>query len=46
MSEKNMRQFNILKEWSEERSLEKALLSVHGDFMFVTDYELGKEMNG
>ena len=36
-----MRQFNILKEWSEERSLEKALLSVHRDFMFVTDYGLG-----
>ena len=41
MSEKNMRQFNILKEWSEEQCLEKALLSVHNDFMFVTDYGLG-----
>ena len=36
-----MRQFNILKEWSEERCLEKAILSVHSDFMFVTDYGLG-----
>ena len=36
-----MRQFNILKEWSEEQCLEKALLSVHNDFMFVTDYGLG-----
>tara|TARA_B100000575_G_scaffold211184_1_gene172168 strand:+ start:52 stop:375 length:324 start_codon:yes stop_codon:yes gene_type:complete len=36
-----MRQFDILKEWSEERNLEKALLSVHRDFMFVTDYGLG-----
>ena len=36
-----MRQFNILKEWSEEQCLEKALLSVHNDCMFVTDYGLG-----
>ena len=36
-----MRQFNILKEWSEERCLKKAILSVHSDFMFVTDYGLG-----
>ena len=36
-----MRQFNILKEWSEEQCLEKDLLSVHNDFMFVTDYGLG-----
>ena len=36
-----MRQFNILKEWSEERSIEKTLLSVQRDFMFVTDYRLG-----
>ena len=36
-----MRQFNILREWSEERCLEKAILSVHSDFMFVTDYGLG-----
>jgi len=36
-----MRQFNIVKEWSEERSIEKTLLSVQRDFMFVTDYRLG-----
>ena len=36
-----MRQFNILKKWSEEQCLEKALLSVHNDFMLVTDYGLG-----
>ena len=36
-----MRQFNILNEWSEERSIEKTLLSVQRDFMFVTDYGLG-----
>ena len=36
-----MWQFNIIKKWSEEQCLEKALLSVHNDFMFVTDYGLG-----
>ena len=35
-----MRQFNILKEWSEERSIEKTLLSVQRDIMFVTDFGL------
>ena len=36
-----MWQFNIIKKWSEEQCLEKALLSVHNDFMFATDYGLG-----
>ena len=40
-----MQQCNILKEWSEERSLEKALLSVNNEPMFVTDYGLGNIVN-
>ena len=36
-----MWQFNIIKKWSEEQCLEKALLSVHNDFMSVTVMDKG-----
>ena len=34
-------QWEILNEWAEEQNLEKAIESVHHDYMFITDYGLG-----
>ena len=33
-------QWEILNEWAEEQNLEKAIESVHHDYMFITDYGL------
>ena len=34
-------QWEILNEWADEQNLEKAIESVHHDYMFITDYGLG-----
>ena len=34
-------QWEILNEWAEEQNLEKAIESVHDNYIFVTDYGLG-----
>ena len=34
-------QWEILNEWADEQNLEKAVKSVHDDYMFITDYGLG-----
>ena len=34
-------QWEILNEWADEQNLEKAIKSVHDDYMFITDYGLG-----
>ena len=34
-------QWEILNEWADKKDLEKAIESVHDDYMFVTDYGLG-----